>query len=141
MHFRESDMNFGFLILRLTIGLTFLMAGINKLLNFSTTVDYLQGGFVETWLPGFIVAPFAYVLPFAEAVLGGMIVLGFMTRPALYLTGFLMLSLNFGLLVKSDHAGVARNIVYLVVIGLDIMLLNYNKYSLDNLFFGSFDKS
>jgi len=137
MFFREKDLSFAFLILRLAVGMTFFMAGLSKVLNYPGVIENLKGGFMETWMPGFLLNIFLYPLPFIELGLGALIVLGLFTRFALYLTGLLMLVLNFGLLARGDNAGAAKNIPFIVIIALDIMLINYNKYSLDNWFFGN----
>ena len=136
MKIRGGDACFAFLILRLGIGITFFLAGLNKLMNYSGVIDSFPGNFAGTWLPGFLVTWFAHTLPFAEIILGFLLIVGLFTRPALYLAGLLMVVLNFGLLVRGDSDKAAGNIPYLIVIALDIMLINYNKYSLDQLLFG-----
>ncbi|HDS00446.1 MAG TPA: DoxX family protein [candidate division Zixibacteria bacterium] len=136
MKLRENDICFGFLILRLMVGIVFFMAGLFKLLDYMTIVGYFQSSFAETWLPAFLVTIFAYVLPFAETILGILIFFGLLTRPALYLAGLLLVVLNFGLIVRGDGGDAKSNIPYLIIIALDIILLNYNKYSLDHLLFG-----
>jgi thiosulfate dehydrogenase [quinone] large subunit len=137
MFFREKDLGLAFLILRLAAGMTFFMAGLNKLLNYPGVIDNIKGGFAETWMPDFLLNIFLYPLPFIELAVGALIVLGLFTRVVLILAGLLMLALNFGLLVRTDNAGAAKNIPYIIIIALDIMLINYNKYSLDNWFFGN----
>jgi thiosulfate dehydrogenase [quinone] large subunit len=81
------------------------------------------------------------LLPFAEIILGSLLLLGLFSRPALYLGGLLLIVLNFGLLVRGDGNVAKSNIAYLIIIALDIILLNYNKYSLDNLLFGKVSKN
>jgi len=137
---RHGDICFGFLIMRLAVGLTFFMAGLNKLFNYSGTVQNFIERFSTTWLAGAPVSIFAQALPFVEVGLGGLVILGLFTRGALYLLGLLMLTLIFGLQVERSAQAV-QNIPYLLLIGLDIILLSYNKYSLDGLFFGRHSKS
>ena len=130
-------MGWAVLILRLAAGITFFMAGLRKVLVYPEVIDSIKGGFAQTWMPEILLNIFLYPLPFIELVLGALILLGLLTRPALILAGLLVLALNFGLLVRGDNVGAAKNIAYIIIIALDIMLINYNKYSLDNWFFGS----
>jgi thiosulfate dehydrogenase [quinone] large subunit len=136
MKFRENDICFAFLLLRLMLGIVFFFAGLMKILDYSTIIEYFQSSFAETWLPGFMVTIFAYTVPFAEAILGILLFFGLLTRPALYLSGLLLVLLNFGLIIRGDGDIAKANIPYLVIIALDIILLNYNKYSLDHMLFG-----
>ncbi|NIS16354.1 MAG: DoxX family membrane protein [Aliifodinibius sp.] len=136
MKLRENDICFTFLVLRLMVGIVFIMAGLSKLLDYTGVIGYFQTSFGETWLPAFLVTIFAYLLPFVEAILGVLIFFGLLTRPALYLAGLLLVVLNFGLIVRGDGSAAKGNIPYLIIIALDIILLNYNKYSLDHLLFG-----
>ena len=137
MKLRDIDLNYAFLSMRVALGMTFFLIGFNKIINYGVIVPKLQSGFTETWLPDIMVSAYVHALPFAELILGLLVAVGLFTRPAMYLTGILMITLNFGLLVKGDSAGAKKNIVYILLIGLDIILLNYNKYSLDQLLFGS----
>jgi thiosulfate dehydrogenase [quinone] large subunit len=136
MKLRENDICFAFLITRLMLGVVFFLAGINKIFDYGAIIGYFQTSFGETWLPHFLVTIFAYALPIAETVLGFLIFFGLLTRPALYIAGLLLVVLNFGLIVRGDGGNAKANIPYLIIIALDIILLNYNKYSLDHLLFG-----
>jgi len=138
MRFRDEDLCIAFLLMRLGIGFTFFFFGMKKLFMYADIAGIFQQRFAESWLPGFMVTAFSYSIPFVETILGALLVLGLFTRPVLYLIGFTMVSLNFGLAVIGDSPGVAKNIPYLLLIGLDIILLNYNKYSLDNLLFAAY---
>jgi thiosulfate dehydrogenase [quinone] large subunit len=141
MNLNKIDLSFAALVMRLGVGLAFFMAGLGKILNFNVRVTGMEDSFTETWLPDFLVSIFANLLPFAEIILGSLLLLGLFLRPALYLGGLLLIVLNFGLLVRGDGNVAKSNIAYLIIIALDIILLNYNKYSLDNLLFGKVSKN
>ncbi len=138
MRIRDEDACIAFLVMRLGMGFTFFFFGLRKVLMYPGIADIFRERFAETWLPDILVAAFGYSIPFVELILGALVVLGLFTRPALYLMGLTMVTLNFGLAVEGDSQGVAKNIPYLILIGLDILLLNYNKYSLDNLLFQTY---
>ena len=118
------------------MGLTFISTGIFKIAGYPHIVTVMTDGFAETWLPDFLLVPFFYVLPWIETTVGALTLLGLFTRPVLYVMGLLLVIINFGLSVQGNFTTALNNIPYFIIIGLDIILLNYNKYSLDNLFFG-----
>lgn len=135
MKLQDRDLRFGALLLRLLIGLLLLVAGINKLIVYRDVVERISSGFAEAWIPEPLVVGFVMVLPIAEVLLGLLLTVGLWTRPALYLTGLLLIVLNFGLLARGDTAGAAKNVPYVIVIFLDTILLSYNTYSLDALLY------
>ena len=63
-------------------------------------------------LPMFIVAPFAYALPFAEVTIGALLMLGLFNVMALILTGLLLMALTFGKVMGNDTATVAHNLTW-----------------------------
>ena len=140
MKFEEKDISFASLVLRGSVGLTFFFAGINKILNFSERTSGIVGAFKETWLPEFLVSVFAYPLPFIEFVLGLLAIIGLFTRPVFYILGILMLTLNFGLLVQGNYETAARNLPYFILIAANLILLKYNRFSLDGMFWGRKEK-
>jgi len=63
-------------LLRLTLGIVFLFAGIGK---FRGGLGSFAGGMLQQFsgkLPAVLVEPFAYTLPIAETTLGALILLG-----------------------------------------------------------------
>src|SRR6266436_1700865 len=71
-------------LLRLTLGIVFLFAGIGK---FRGGLGNFAGGMLQQFsgkLPAVLVEPFAYTLPFAETTLGALILLGLFTPGAYF---------------------------------------------------------
>ena len=131
---RRANLEWAFLLLRLSLGLLFLIAGLGKFINgYSGVVSGIVGGFEGTWLPIFMVKPYAYALPFVEVAIGALLVVGFLTRPVLVLTGFTLLSLAFGMMVQGNHGTVSNNLIYVAMTAAALGLSEFNRYSVDRL--------
>ncbi|HJQ69937.1 MAG TPA: MauE/DoxX family redox-associated membrane protein [Blastocatellia bacterium] len=120
-------------LLRVTVGLMFLFFGIGKFTagigNFAAN---LQQNFAGK-LPSFLLTPFAYALPFAEVVIGLLLLLGLLSVFGMMLGGVLMIALTFGMVLQGQAATVANNVFYAVVFFLLLWLAEYNRFSLDRL--------
>ena len=130
MNHREA----AYALLRITFGVVFLFNGIGKLMG---GVGSFVGGMNQRFagkLPAFLVMPFAYTLPFAELILGALIVFGLFTRLGLVLTGLLLAALTFGTVMLADFGTVAHNTQYALVNFVLLWLVDLNRYSLDELF-------
>ncbi len=83
-HHREI----AYALLRVTVGIMFLFFGVGKLLG---GVGGFTGGMVERFAGSFLPSPFvelfAYALPFAEVVIGTLLVLGLFNVATLTLAG------------------------------------------------------
>ena len=128
-HYREL----AYALLRVTLGVLFLFSGIGKIGggvgNFvlKTTQDF------SGILPSFLVTPFAYALPFVEALLGGLMMMGLFNTVVLAAAGFLMIALTFGTVMQSDFPNVAQNVMYSFFISMLLALAEYNGYSVDRV--------
>ncbi len=130
----SSELNhraLAYALLRITLGVVFSFYGFNKLQggpgNFATG---LQERFAEQ-LPGLLVAPFAWVLPFIEVTVGLLLIVGLFTPGALLVSGVLMIALVFGAVMEPSPPTVANNLLFAVIVFLLLFLLEYNRYSLD----------
>jgi len=120
-------------LLRITFGVVFLFNGIGKLMG---GVGNFVGGMNQRFsgkLPAFLVMPFSYTLPFAELVLGALILFGVFTRLGLTLTGLLLAALTFGTVMLADFGTVAHNTQYALVNFVLLWFVDLNRYSLDVL--------
>ena len=121
----------GYALLRITFGVVFLFSGIGK---FRAGLGNFAGGMLQQFsgkLPGTLVQPFAYSLPFAETLLGVLIVLGLFTTVALSLSGLLLAALTFGTVMLGEFPTVAHNTQYGLVNFVLLWSFAYNRYSLD----------
>ena len=89
--------------LRFTLGTTFLFHGVTRFVSgWSAFTDQMVQSFHTTFLPDFLVRPFALSVPPVEAVLGTLVCLGLFTRPVLIAGGLWMVALVFGTTVRQD---------------------------------------
>ena len=123
------------MLLRLSLGTLFFVAALNKFLGeggASGASRWIIGEFRETYLPWFLVAPFAYVLPYVEIVLGALLILGLFTRWALTFCGLLLISLAMGKAVTHDYATVSQNLNYVLLAAAGLWFASRdNPYALD----------
>jgi thiosulfate dehydrogenase (quinone) large subunit len=128
-NYREA----AYALLRLTVGVVFLFSGITKLMGgLGNFASHMEQQFVGK-LPSILVIPFAFALPFAEVVIGALLILGLFNLFALMLAGLLMVALTFGTVMEGDFPTVAHNVMYALVVFVLIWLSEYNRYSFDRL--------
>ena len=120
-------------LLRVTLGVIFLFYGVGK---FMGGVGNFAGGMGQRFngkLPGALVLPFAYALPFMEVTFGALILAGLFTGAALVLSGLLLLALTFGTVMLGDAPTVAHNLQFALVNFVLLWLVDSNGYSVDRL--------
>lgn len=124
----------GAFLLRFSLGLLYLVAGLGKVIGGTAGFrEYISGQFAKTWLPGFMVVPFGYVIPWAELALGVLLVLGLLRPVALVLGSLLMLALAFGMMVTQNWPTVAANLVYVALYAAALFTTRWDKLALDTL--------
>jgi thiosulfate dehydrogenase [quinone] large subunit len=79
----DLDADLGYGLLRLTMGLNFLVHSFGRWRNLGNFVNGVVAAFAHTPLPVRSVGAFAFVIPFWEPVVGVLLVLGLCTRWAL----------------------------------------------------------
>jgi len=120
-------------LLRVTLGVVFLFFGVEK---FAGGVANFAGGMSERFagkLSSVFVLPFAYGLPFAEVILGTLILIGLGARIALALSGLLLIGLTFGTVMLGDAPTVAHNLQYAFVNFVLLWFSESNAFSVDSL--------
>lgn len=125
------------LFLRVGIGLLFFFAGLNKFLReggAAGVAESMMERFADTFLPQFLLAPYVYVLPYAELLFGALLIVGLFSRPAILFTCALLVSLAFGLFVDKNGDTAAKVMNYLLISSVALWFISRdNRYSLDSL--------
>jgi thiosulfate dehydrogenase [quinone] large subunit len=106
----------------------FLFAGINKMPGVGGFADHLVKLFEKTWLPSSLVSLFGYVLPFAELILGVLLVLGLFRGVALFGTGVLLILLTFGQVLLGQPQVVFSNTAYVFMTAGLLFLADYDAW-------------
>jgi thiosulfate dehydrogenase [quinone] large subunit len=124
-------------VLRFTLGTTFLLHGITRFVSgWSAFADQMVQSFHNTFLPDFMVRPFALSVPPVEAVLGTLLCLGLFTRWTLIAGGLWMVALIFGTTVRQDYPTVAIQLLYALLFFVLQVWAPSNRISLDALMGG-----
>ena len=119
-------------VLRFTLGATFLLHGITRFVSgWSAFADQMVQSFHNTFLPDFMVRPFALSVPPVEAVLGTLLCLGLFTRWTLIAGGLWMVALVFGTTVRQDYPTVAIRLLYALLFFVLQVWEPSNRISLD----------
>ena len=121
------------LLLRLFIGLLMLTAGLGKFGDLAGFQQYIHHDFDKTFLAGPLLDLFAYAQPYAEVVLGALVLVGVLTRPILALTTLNLIMLFFGKWVARDFQTAAFNSLYVLIAVYALCRSENNRFSLDHL--------
>lgn len=129
---KACDAELGYLILRLTMGMNILMHGSMRLI---TGDDRFATGMAHTlqnsFLPQGFVHGFGIVLPWVEAAIGLLVLIGLFSRVALVAGGLLMTVLTFGVGTIQNWETAGLQLSYALVFGVLLAALAFNRYSLD----------
>ena len=132
--FKSSDAALGYLVLRCTLGMNIMMHGSARLLSGESK---FVSGLLQTYqgspLPHPLLLGFATALPWFEALVGLLVLIGFRTRIALAAGGFLMTVLTFGVGVRQNWEAAGIQLSYALVFAILLACIGANRYSLDTL--------
>lgn len=121
-----------FLLLRLTLGLNICMHGVSRIAAGSARfASSLVPMFQSTPLPAWSVHVFGLILPWAEAILGFLLLIGLWTLPALVCGSLLILVLTLGTTLRQDWSTAGVQLIYAAVYAALLALGRWNDYSLD----------
>ena len=127
-----SDQALAYALLRLTLGVTMLVHGANRIaVGVQQFAAGLNSDFAHTFLPASMVHLFALTLPFFEAAIGVLLVTGLLTRFALVLGALIMIALVFGTTLREQFMIAGVQLIYAVIYFVLIYHLRHNHISLD----------
>jgi thiosulfate dehydrogenase [quinone] large subunit len=127
----SDERHWAYLALRLALGLNMFLHGVTRLPDLGGFAGELVSSFEGTILPAVLVEAFATVLPFLEATVGLLLLLGLFRKQALLLGVAVMLSLIFGTGLQQNWGGIATQMHYILYFGLLLAFLRYDCYALD----------
>jgi thiosulfate dehydrogenase [quinone] large subunit len=121
-----------FLLARLAVGTSLFGHGLVRLPKLDKFSHGMAGAFQRSIIPEFLVIAFGYTLPFAEFVIGLLLLVGLFTRGALVAGAVLMILLIFGTTTIEQWDGISSQLFHLLFfVGLLIYVDRYDSYSLD----------
>ncbi len=130
----SSAPNLGLLILRIGIGIMFLLHGFPKLMGGIQTWEFLGS---QMSVVGINFAPvfWGFMAAISESLGGLLLILGLFTRPAAFLMLFTMLIATLMHLTNGDGLKGASHAIELGIVFISVIIIGAGKYSLDHLFF------
>jgi len=123
-----------FLLLRLGIGISMFGHGLVRLPKLNAFNQWMVDSFAKSMLPAELVRPFSMVLPFAELVIGLLLLVGLFTEPALISGAVLMLMLLFGTAMVENWEAVPSQLIHLIFFAVLLQFVGSNVWSLDKIF-------
>lgn len=128
----QLDRRLAYALLRAIIGVNLAVHGVSRLLAgphaFATSLVTM---FHSTPLPAWSVMAFGLVLPWIEAALGLLILLGLATRFSLVVASLTMLALTFGSTLRQDWQIAGLQLIYAAIYTALLGFRQENAYSLD----------
>jgi thiosulfate dehydrogenase (quinone) large subunit len=127
-------------LFRIALGLDMFLHGVMRLLPTPANpgVIYLSGWvdtttklFENSFLPTALVRGFLYFLPFPEAVIGALLMAGFLTRQALIAGSLVILILIFGTGTRQDWTVIGTQMLYALYYYLMLARLDDNWLAVD----------
>jgi len=130
----QAPRNQAYALLRLIMGVDMFMHGATRI---GAGLEKFAGAIVKefqaTILPEGLVHVFGITLPFVEAVIGILLILGLFTRATLLLGLMLMAVLVFGTALRSEWNTIGLQLLYAVIYYLLLCRIDDNCYALDRL--------
>lgn len=123
-----------FLLLRLAIGVSMFGHGLVRLPKLDKFSAWMVHSFEKSMLPAAIVTPFSYILPFAEFLVGLLLILGLFTRAALIAGGIVMIILIFGSTSIESWDAIPTQLIHVAFFAVLLNYISYNSFALDNRF-------
>jgi len=114
-----------YVITRLTIGMSFFGHGVVRMFKLAAFSKEMVDEFQKkSYLPGGLVAPFSYALPFAELIVGLLLLLGVFTRQAAIAGAVVMILLIFGTTTVENWNALSTQLIHAAFL---IVLLQFGK--------------
>lgn len=138
---RSSDFTrgpvLGYGLFRWVLGLNFFMHGAVRIFgDYQGFVNWVGNTYQGTILAGGPAEMYAWVIPWIELVLGGLLMSGFLTRTALCGGMLFMGSLVFGMTLRQNWDTVAYQMIYCIALYLLLHHHRFNLLSIDYWFSG-----
>ena len=120
--------------MRATLGVNICLHGVTRIgAGTGKFALSLVAMFHATVLPPLLVRMFGYGLPWMEAIVGLLVLVGFWTRYALTGGALLILLLTFGTALRQDWETAGLQLTYALAFGLLLVFRERNRLSLDQL--------
>lgn len=132
----DTDRNLAYLLMRLTIGASLFGHGLVRLPKLGVFHAQLMGEFKASILPSALVSVTGYALPFAELVIGALLLAGALTREAAVAGALTMIVLVFGATSIEHFNVIGDQLVHSILLAAVVAFRRHNTYSVDRMLAG-----
>ena len=122
-----------YLLLRLAIATSMFGHGLVRLPKLVAFSKWMVGSFTKSILPDALVAPFSYILPFAEFTIGLLLLIGLFTKQAAVAGALVMIVLIFGSTTIENWDMIPVQLIHVAFFAVLIQFVQYNSYALDGV--------
>jgi thiosulfate dehydrogenase [quinone] large subunit len=128
----SNSKSLAYALIRIALGVNFACHGLIRIHNgvgtfAATTAEQMA----KSPLPHTITLGFSYVIPFLEAILGLVLILGIFTRAALVCGAIFMMAITIGVTSNQQWDIASQQLLYSVVFFLLLYLIEHNALALD----------
>jgi thiosulfate dehydrogenase [quinone] large subunit len=129
-----TDRRIAYALLRIVFGVDIFFHGLSRLLgDHAAFLAYLSQQMAKAPLPKSILPPFAAALPWTEAIIGLLLLLGLFTRFALVAGSLEMIALMAGITLAQNWDVAGIQLIYCAIYFVLLTHRGRNFYSLDTL--------
>jgi thiosulfate dehydrogenase [quinone] large subunit len=129
-----TDRRIAYALLRIVFGLNIFLHGISRLVgDHAAFLAYLSQQMAKAPLPKSFLPPFAAALPWTEATIGFLLLLGLFTRFALVAGSLVMIVLMAGITLAQNWDVAGIQLIYCAIYFVLLTHRGRNFYSLDTL--------
>lgn len=114
----NSELGWISIILRVAVAALFAVAALGKFMDFDHYVGMVGGMFKDTPLPAWLLRPYVYVLPVAEAIIPIWLLVGMKLKEAWIFTAVVLITLGFGLTVARQSSADIYIFILIACVGL-----------------------
>jgi thiosulfate dehydrogenase (quinone) large subunit len=128
-----SDRAVAYLLVRLTIGASLFGHGLVRLPKLGAFHAQMMSDFKTSILPTALVSGCSYALPFAELIVGVLLLAGALTRMAAVAGAVVMIILVLGATSIEHFNVVGEQLLHSLFLAAVVAFENHNSYSVDHL--------
>lgn len=122
-----------FLLLRLAIGVSMFGHGLVRLPKLNIFSNWMANSFQKSMLPQVLVTPFSYALPFAEFLIGLLLLVGLFTKQALIAGVIVMLALLFGTAMIENWEAIPTQLIHVIFFAVLLQFAESNTWAVDKV--------
>jgi len=121
-------------LMRISFGINYFFHGLVRLPNLNKFVLHMEEIFINSLIPNFLITPVAYAIPFAEIIIGVLLILNKYTRETIVATFILMNILIIGCCFAQKWDNVGSQTFYLGFLFILLFFIEDKKWNQQSLY-------